>query len=109
MIDKTFLEKRIEEKSNERFEKEYREFVNFILNHPIGRLLTVHIGDENIPISNFGGNYALFNEIQSENKRHIHTNYEEVKKQVVEKYKKEETDNLIEKLSSIHYLLQEGN
>jgi len=35
-----------------------------------------------------------------------HTNWQEVRKSLVEKYEKEETDNILSKLDSINYLLE---
>lgn len=103
-MDKTHLEKRIEEKAIERFEKDYREFVNYVKNHPVGKHLKIKIGNKEIPVAYFGVNYALFNEKQDENKRSEHTNYEKVKKEIIQEYIKQETDKVIDQLSNIGYL-----
>lgn len=78
-MDKTILEKRIKERAEERFDNEFREFVKYIYNHPIGGRLKVKIGDSNIPIANFGRNYGLFNEEGIQNKHSDNTNLQLVK------------------------------
>lgn len=42
-MDKTFLEKRIDNTAREEFEKEWNEFVQKICNHPIFRRITIEI------------------------------------------------------------------
>lgn len=106
-MDKTVLEKRIEERANERFEKEFKEFVNYVYLHPVGKRLTITIGDRNVPIVNFGKNYGLFNEDGLKNKRSENTNLQLVRDQLLEEYRKEETDDLLNKLDSIGYLFNQ--
>ena len=103
-MDKTFLETRIEERAEERFEKELIDFASFIMHHPLAGKLRVKIGDENIPIANLGQNYGLVNTKGLKNKNSEFTNLAEVKDELVEKYKKEETDMILNKLTTIEYL-----
>lgn len=103
-MDKTILEKRIKERAEERFDNEFREFVKYIYNHPIGGRLKVKIGDSNIPIANFGRNYGLFNEEGIQNKHSDNTNLQLVKMSLLREYEKEETDEILKKLENLGYL-----
>src|SRR5699024_2711514 len=103
-MEKTFLEKRIEEKAIELFEKDYRDFVEIVNRHPVGKLLKVNVNEEQIPLTTIGRNYALFNTEQEQNSRSKLTNYDEVKELLIKKYIAEETDKIIEQLQSIGYL-----
>lgn len=106
-MNKTILEKRIEERANERFEDDLRKFIDFLLGHPISKELRVKIGEENIPIANFGSNYGLLNNEGLHNRHSAHTNLEIVKRNLIEKYKKEETDKILEQLESFNYLFNQ--
>mgnify|MGYP001268906130 CR=1 FL=1 len=103
-MNKTILEKRIKERAEERFDKEFRELVNYIYTHPIGGRLKVKIGDSDIPIVNFGRNYGLFNEEGIQNKRSDNTNLQSVKMSLLKEYEKEETDEILKKLENLDYL-----
>lgn len=103
-MEKTILEKRIEERAHERFNKDLKTLVDLIHHHPIGGQLTVTIGDRNIPIANFGQNYGLLNGRGIHNQNSEHTNLAIVKENLIEKYKKEETDEILNKLDGLNYL-----
>lgn len=60
-----------------------------------------------MPIANFGVNYGLLNKEQLKNRQTENTNLAEVKDQMLKEYKKEETDNLLNKLENIGYLFDQ--
>ena len=103
-MEKTHLEVRIEERAKELFEKDYNDFVSILNRHPVGKLLKVNVNEEQIPLTTFGRNYALFNTEQEQNSRLKLTNYDEVKELLIKKYIAEETDKIIEQLQNIGYL-----
>ena len=106
-MDKTFLEKRIEERAEERFEEELIAFTNFVVRHPIGAEIRVKTVDDYIPLANFGRNYGLVNATCLKNSSAEMTNLAEVKARLIEKYVKEETDVILKKLTTIEYLYNE--
>lgn len=103
-MDKTFLEKRIKERAIERFEEDYRDFVDAIIRNPVGNLLKIRVEEKQIPLSNSGPNYGVFNKEQDENSWSKYTNYSEVKEYMVNEYVERETDEIINKLESIGHL-----
>jgi hypothetical protein len=106
-MEKTILEKRIIEKAEERFQKDYKKFVDFIIDNPIGkRLKIIGLTDGDIYLSDFGCNYALFNHKQNENSDKKNTNYDSVKEELIKEYIKLETDELLQKLENIKYLFE---
>jgi hypothetical protein len=105
-VDKTFLEKRIEEKAREEFEKEWNDFVNQMNNHPIFKHITIKINEKNIPLSDFGINFGVFNQEQDKNPRNKFLNFEEVKEKVVQEKIKKKTDELLNRLSAVNYLFE---
>ena len=106
-MDKTFLEKRIEERAEERFEEELIAFTNFVVRHPIGAEIRVKMVDDYIPLANSGRNYGLVNANGLKNSSAEMTNLAEVKTRLIEKYVKEETDLILKKLTTIEYLYNE--
>lgn len=105
-MDKTFLEKRIEEEAKEEFVKEWNDFVNVMRNHPIFGKIRIKIEDKSFPLATFGVNFAIFNQNQEENERNEFLNFEEVKEQIIQQKIKNKTDELLKKLSSIGYLFE---
>ena len=105
-MDKTFLEKRIENKAREEFEKEWNDFVIQMYNHPIFKHITIKIDKKDIPLATFGINYGVFNQKQDTNPRNIFLNFEDVKEKVVQEKIKEKTDELLSRLSSVNYLFE---
>lgn len=105
-MDKTFLEKRIENKAREEFEKEWNDFVIQMYKHPIFKHITIKIDGKDIPIANFGINFGVFNQKQDENPRNKFLNFEDVKEKVVQEKIKEKTDELLYRLSSVNYLFE---
>ena len=104
---KTFLEKQIREKAVEQTEKEYQNFVNMIRKNKFANALKIKINDEEIPLCNFGCNYALLNGNGIENERSKHTNLEEVYDKILNQNIKENTDVILGKMESIAYLFGE--
>ncbi|MCP9037480.1 hypothetical protein NMM18_05170 [Streptococcus oralis] len=105
-MDKTFLEKRIENKAREEFEDEWNDFVIQMYNHPIFKHITIKIEEKDIPLVNFGINYGVFNQKQDKNPRNNFLNFEDVKEKVVQEKIKEKTDELLSRLSSVNYLFE---
>lgn len=106
-MEKTFLEKRIRERAEKQTEKEYQDFINMLRKNKFANALKIKINDEEIPLFNFGCNYALLNNNGIENKRSIHTNLEEVYDKILNENIKENTDVILGKMESIAYLFGE--
>ena len=110
-MDKSVLEKRIHDKAEERADRYFEEIRSFILQHKelvaTGRegLILKNINGENVPfLRSYGnGGDSLFDDQEGLSK---HTNWQEIRKSLVDKYEKEETDNILSKLDSINYLLE---
>lgn len=105
-MDKTFLEKRIENKAREEFEDEWNDFVIQMYNHPIFKHITIKIEEKDIPLATFGINFGVFNQEQDKNPRNKFLNFEEVKEKVIQEKIKKETDELLDRLSSVNYLFE---
>jgi len=105
-MDKTFLEKRIEEKAREEFKKEWNDFVEQMYRHPIFKHITIKIDGKDIPLADFGINFGVFNQKQDENSINEFLNFEEVKDKVVQEKIKKETDELLNRLSAVNYLFE---
>lgn len=105
-VDKTFLEKRIENKAREEFEKEWNSFVDEMYRHPIFKHITIKINEKDIPLATFGINFGVFNQEQDKNPRNKFLNFEDVKEKVIQEKIKEKTDELLNKLSSVNYLFE---
>lgn len=104
MSEKSALEKRIEEKAIELFEKDYKDLLDIIERHPVGKLLQVKVDNIRMPLTNLGCNFGMFNYKQEENSRNELTNYDEVKEKLIKEYIAEETDKIIDQLQSLGYL-----
>lgn len=105
-VDKTFLEKRIENKARKEFEKEWNGFVDQMYHHPIFKHITIKINEKDIPLATFGVNFGVFNQEQDKNPRNKFLNFEEVKEKVIQEKIKKETDELLDRLSSVNYLFE---
>ncbi len=101
-MDKTFLEKRIEEKARKEFEKEWNGFVEQMYRNPIFKHITIKIDGKDIPLATFG----VFNQEQDKNPRNIFLNFEDVKEKVIQEKIKEKTDELLSRLSAVDYLFE---
>ena len=105
-MDKTFLEKRIENKAREEFEKEWNSFVEQMYCHPIFKHISIKIDGKDIPLATFGVNFGVFNQEQDKNPRNKFLNFEDVKEKVIQEKIKEKTDELLSRLSSVNYLFE---
>ena len=111
-MDKSILEKRIHDKAEERADEYFKEISEFFYQHEElvanGREgLVLKPIAENMSIkfisSSFSDEESLFNNQDTLSK---YTNWRDIRKELVEKYEKEETDNILDKLDSINYLLE---
>lgn len=107
-IEKSFLEKKIEEQAREEFQKEWNDFVNTIINHPIFKRIHITIDGKAYKIANFGVNQGIFNQTQEQNERNNFLNYKEVKEEVIQEKIKDKTNDLLRKIASIEYLFDIG-
>lgn len=105
-MDKTFLEKRIENEARKEFVKEWNGFVEQMYRHPIFKHITIKIDGKDIPLADFGVNFGVFNTEQDENPRNEFLNFEEVKDKVIQEKIKEKTDELLNRLSAVDYLFE---
>lgn len=110
-MDKSVLEKRIHDKAEERADKYFGEISEFFYQHEElvanGRegLVLKPTSEKSIRFrSPFSDDEALFN---SQDNLSKYTNWQDIRKELVEKYEKEETDNILLKLDSINYLRED--
>lgn len=105
-MDKSILEKRIHDKAEERADKYFKEISDFFHKHDEltnKLILTKTIENVYFVTSYLVGGSGMFDNQESLNE---HTNWQDVRQELVEKYEKEETDNILSKLDSINYLLE---
>ena len=114
MMNKSDLENHIHDKAEERVDKYFEEISEFFYQHkelvaePVangreGLVLKPIAENKSIHFRSPYGDDALFNSQDSLSK---YTNWQDIRKELVEKYEKEETDNILSKLDSINYLLE---
>lgn len=108
-MDKTFLEKRIDNMAREEFEKEWNEFVEKMYNHPIFKHIVIEIDGEKIPLATFGVNFGIFNQRQDKNNKNKFLNFEDVKEKVIQEKIEQKTDELLHKLNAVSYLFEKEN
>ena len=110
-MDKSILEKRIHDKAEERADEYFEEISDFFYQHkelvangreglvlkPIAKNRSFHFR------SPYSDDESLFNSQKNLSK---YTNWKDIRKELVEKYEEEETDNILDKLDSINYLLE---
>lgn len=113
-MEKALLEKRIYERAKEKTDKEYKEFMKFLKSNKFGDKLSIRIstGDtindvRYIPLSNFGCNYALFNDDCLKSRYLDNSNLEKVYNEILEENIRIETDELLNKLTEINYLFNQ--
>lgn len=110
-MDKSVLEKRIHEKAEQRADKYFDEISEFFYQHEElvangrdGLVLKNIVKNRTIRFrSPFTDDESLFN---SQDNLSKFTNWQDIRQELVEKYEKEETDNILDKLNSINYLLE---
>lgn len=103
-MDTSRLEQRIEERAEERFNKEYNELVKYLINHPIGKGLTIRTTGVSIPLADFGSNNGLLTRDLLANTNTIFTNLASLKSRLMVQYKNEETDSILSKLDKLDSL-----
>lgn len=98
-MEKSFLEKRIEEKAQQRVDEDFRTLEKFFDDHPLASKLKILRIDTNtnMHILNPGCSYSLLYGKYAQQ----YTNLIEVKGNLFEQYKKEETDSLLNRLQQI--------
>lgn len=104
-MDKSVLEKRIHDKAEERANKYFRVLNNFFREHSeLVNKLALTNSKEKIyfKTDSYGGN-GMFD---SQERLSEYTNWKDIRDELVQKYEKEETDNILSKLDSINYLLE---
>ncbi|MCX7511612.1 hypothetical protein OSJ94_10505 [Levilactobacillus brevis] len=110
-MDKSILEKRIHDKAEERANKYFKEISEFFYQHEElvangreGLVLKPIAENRSIKFrSPYRDDGSLFN---SQDNLSKYTNWKDIRQELVEKYEKEETDNILSKLDSINYLLE---
>lgn len=106
-MDKSFLEKRIHDKAEERADKYFETIRSFFGSNGSKRELANKLAlkpssKEKLYFRTDRSGSGIFDNQESLSK---HTNWQDIRKELVEKYEKEETDNILDKLDSINYLL----
>jgi hypothetical protein len=105
--EKTTLEKAIENRAKEMFEKDLKNLVEALRVNPIGRRLQIKIKGGNIDlISNSSG--ALISHYETKELKED-TNFMAIKESIIEGYIKDETKLLLDKIDSLNYFFQENN
>lgn len=107
MKELSFLEKRIKEKAEEKFERDWNELVEALQENSIARLLFLKAEGMKKEIWLIG-NYTKDSLFYSEPPRtdvslKEFTNFKAVKENLLEKYEKEETDRLLSEINSKHW------
>lgn len=111
-MDKSILEQRIHDKAEKRADKYFEEIAEFFDQHeelvangreglvlkPIAENRSIHFR------APYSDDEALFNNQDNLSK---YTNWQDIRKELVEQYEEEETDNILDKLESINYLLED--
>ena len=106
-MDKSVLEKRIHDKAEERADEYFNTIRSFFRNESelVSRLVLKPSSTEKLYFrTDYNSGSGIFDSQESLSE---HTNWKDIRKELVEKYEKEETDNILDKLDSINYLLEE--
>lgn len=112
-MDKSILEKRIHDKAEERADKYFEEVRSFFESHDELSYfnhegLYMNSSDNGTPKIYFKSRYSDVNGIfDSQKELSKFTNWKDIRDELVKKYEKEETDNILSKLDSINYLLED--
>jgi len=110
-MDKTFLEKRIEEMAEHEIEHEWRNFINECANNPLGKHLK--IGNQRLFSGQSSGqsndvlSYYADNMKKDEYKKN--SNAHEVLVNAIKERVKKKTEEILNRLSSLNYLFGERN
>jgi hypothetical protein len=104
-MHKTEIDKKIAQRAKNRLEKEMNRLYKAIDENDVGRLLKVRTSDdqyEDLAASHSDAMIAAYR-INEEK-----TNISDVEARLLEKYEKEELDDLLSKLESVKYLFEQG-
>ncbi len=104
-MDKSVLEKRIHDKAEERADKYFANIrLFFRAEGDLVNKLALTNSKEKIyfKTDSYGG-HGMFDSQESLSE---YTNWQDIRDELVKKYEKEETDNILSKLDSINYLLE---
>ncbi|MCV3742547.1 hypothetical protein OF387_15035 [Lentilactobacillus hilgardii] len=105
-MDKSILEKRIHDQAEERADK-YFEMIRLFFRDKdeLVNKLALTNSKEKIYFKTdaYGDGNGMFD---SQEWLSEYTNWQDIRKELVKKYEKEETDNILSKLDSINYLLE---
>ena len=97
------LEKRIESKAKERFDKEFKNLVESICKNKIGKLLK--IGDNSLADYGFSGS-TILNASYPDRVMDGITNIDTIRDRLMKEFIKEETDDILSKLNILSYYLE---
>ena len=106
-MEKSYIEKVIKKKAEDRFNTEWDKAVALVADNPILRRVYIEIPDtdggmpEKVYLYESGGGHRM---ILSKTRGRI--NFENIKKQMVEIYEKEETEALLNKLDAVKYIFE---
>ena len=108
-MEKTYLEKRIHERAEKRADKYFDEISSLFESHDelvrYGLSLKPTDGESpKIFRSRYYDGAGIFD---SQENLSEFTNWQDIRKELVKKYEKEETDEILSKLENINYLLGE--
>lgn len=110
-ITKSYLETVVAQKAQKRVDADLRNLKEVIANNPIGAQLGIKVGEKPgaggmvgkfLPISNTNSTWCLL----AGAKEGFETNLEAIEVELLEKYKKQELDSILEKLSGLEYLFE---
>lgn len=103
-INQSILEERINRRAEDRFYETLKSFRDSIGNNPIG--MRLKIDDVKLSYKCANGGITTDNILNIE-KIECKTNLKEIKKELIEEYKQEETDEILRKLENINYLFNQ--
>ena len=104
-MDKSILEKRIHAKAEERADKYFAMIRLFFRDEGelVNKLALTNSKEKIYFKTDSYGGHGMFD---SQENLSEYTNWQDIRKELVKKYEKEETDNILSKLESINYLLE---
>ena len=100
----SLLEKRIESKAKERFDKEFKQLVESICKNKIGKLLK--IGEKNLANDLGFSASTILNASYPDMVMDRVTNIDTIRGRLMEEYIKEETDNILSKPNILSLLFR---
>lgn len=104
-MEKTYLEKKIEDIAEHKTRKAYGEFFKFMCENEFAKMLRVRVDGNMIKLASMY-NKALFTTACEGNDNAIHTNLAEVYDEILKENEAKETRNILDKLNVISYLFE---